>query len=81
MTLEEFVKGLQLWLVGRLIDDRGAWEFQGIFVSEGEAQARCEGSTWFIAPVTVGEFVPTNTIDWPKAKYPLAQAGDADEKP
>lgn len=58
------------WLVGRLVDN--TWEFQGLYVDEIEAIARCETDYWFIAPVVLGEFVPPETTeDWPGSYFSL----------
>lgn len=57
-----------VWIVGR--DSEWDWEIQGIYLTEGDAAARCEDASWFIGPVRIGQTVPTATTTWEGARRP-----------
>jgi hypothetical protein len=63
-----------VWIVGRFAGrcaEGVAWDFQGVFDTEAQAQAACRDSWYFIAPAEVNRSLPDATEIWPRARYPL----------
>jgi len=67
----------RLWLVGQYRGGTGdgniAWDFQGVFSSQEEAEAACRSADYFVAPATLGAQLPDATCPWPGVYYPKAQ--------
>lgn len=77
--------GTSVWIVGRLFFDPPAitrdppdneryhgvlpWTFQGVFLTEAEADAACRDYLYFIAPAKIGETLPHEPCEWPGARF------------
>lgn len=60
-----------LWVVGKLRDDAGSWEMQGVFSTEAIALALCNGhADYFIGPIEIDVPFPDYTVPWPNAYMP-----------
>lgn len=70
----------EVWISGRVVaaTDKGqVWELQGIFPDEPAAVAACRDWTYFVAPILWNVSLRHETIDEPRAYYPIArQPGD-----
>lgn len=70
---------MRLWLCGNFIcsadEIRAVWEFAGIFDTEAKAVAACEDSHYFVAPVTLNESQPGESVIFPGAYYPHLEPG------
>ena len=65
---------MKLWLCGKFVKAIPpigvAWEFQGIFETEAEADGACVNERYFYVSVELGERVPDETIVRRDARYP-----------
>ena len=69
---------MRLWIVGQYRgqteDGHVAWDFQGVFASQEEAEAACPSEKYFVGPAVLGEKLPDHGLAWPGVYYPLAPA-------
>ena len=63
---------MDLWIVGKRLDqETSAWEFMGVFDTEGAAVAACVADDCFVGPAVLNKALPWETQDeWPGAYYP-----------
>ena len=69
---------MRAWIVGDSNYEKwtpgwAAWQFVGMFDSEGKAVAVCKTKTHFVAPCTMNEVVPNDGTVLPGSYYPLAE--------
>lgn len=67
----------EVWIAGRVVamtNQGQVWELQGIFPDEASAKAACRDDTYFITPLPWNVSLPHETIEVPRAYYPLAVA-------
>lgn len=62
---------MELWIVGKLVDDECYWEFAGVYDSEEKALEACKGIKYFIGPAVLNNNIPDETTEWEGAYYPL----------
>lgn len=66
---------MQLWLVGKSLGSESHWEFGGVFDSEDKALAACHGPLYFVAPATLNEALPDETLPvWEGLYWPAERA-------
>lgn len=68
---------MKLWICGKCMGDIStlefncaAWEFQGVFDSEEQAIIACTSPNYFVGPVTLGEYLPDESVQWDESYYP-----------
>lgn len=60
-----------VWVLGQVKHD--GWDLGGVFSTHEAAAARCESVNDCVWPVTVDEFLGTETVEPPDCRYPLAE--------
>lgn len=61
------------YLVGQVRNfDTKHWEFAGLYSTEELAIERCLNNTFFVAKVTLDEYIPNETVSFEYAYYPKA---------
>jgi hypothetical protein len=63
----------KIFVVGKRLDDPGAWELQGVFTTEEKAVAACLGWRYFVGPIELDCPAGDATMDWDGAFYPIAR--------
>lgn len=61
-----------LWIVGRVVDASGRFEFQGVFSEQVLAIQACRDETYFMGPADLNVQLPHEASEWPGACYPKA---------
>lgn len=63
----------RVFVVGKALDDPGAWELQGVFTSEERAVAACLNWRYFVGPLKIDKEISDKTMQWDGAYYPIVR--------